>query len=467
LSLTNPRDAGTSTSWVVRLDVYAEETLTSIASRGVKVYTLLSNRDGHHVIYAKLPPLAMEALTRNGVRVTLLEVLHPLEPYFLLAPPPTGSHPDLNASVKVLDTDKRHLFIRAPFEDAEKLASLGYQIRRVTPHPFMIEGDLHRDLLLEISTPAPDVRKLIESISEETAHQYIGDLSGEWPVTVNGNPYTILTRYSLTKIPIKKATRYTFEHFQALGLNPYYFHYDLPGYGEKRNVVAEQAGQLEPEGIVLIVGHLDSTSTDPYNLAPGADDNASGSAGLMQAADVLSKASFDYTIRYVLFTGEEQGLYGSEAYAKHLFDLGEKILAVINVDMIGTDNDQVPVMDVHIRQGNPNDLAIADLLTTVIDLYQLDLIPETVQYSYLWSDHIPFWEFGYPAIMSTEDYDDHSPYYHTTGDRLSTLNLNYNAEVLRAVVGVVAHLARPSRPYSAYLPLNIHNFPVGTSELNP
>jgi len=77
------------------------------------------------------------------------------------------------------------------------------------------------------------------------------------------------------------------------------------------NVVCELPGTTTPSNIVIICGHLDSTSPSPQTNAPGADDNASGSATVIEAARVMSHYYFDNTIRFICFGGEEQGLYGS------------------------------------------------------------------------------------------------------------------------------------------------------------
>jgi hypothetical protein len=324
----------------------------------------------------------------------------------------------------------------------------------------------------QVTAPDPEVERLIDQVSQEGIYTHIGDLSGEREIIVNGKPYTILTRFTRTDIPIKKATRYAYEYFDQLGLKTYYFHYNLPvesGTVEKRNVIADQTGRLFPDDIVLLVGHLDSTSNNPYNFAPGADDNASGSAGVMQVAGVLSQNSFDYTIRYVLFTGEEQGLYGSQAYAQYLAEQGEKLVAVIDLDMIGYNSDLYPdpVLEFHIRKGNSGDSAIANLLSDVIAVYKLDLIPEIIKDGLSYSDHAPFWDKGYAAVLSVEDLDDRNPNYHTTGDRLSNINLPYNTKIVKAAVAAVAHIAQPLRPFSAYIPLTLMDVQASASPQVP
>ena len=298
---------------------------------------------------------------------------------------------------------------------------------------------------------------MIDQVQADTAYDYIGDLSGEWSVTINGSPYKILTRYSYAEIPIKKATRFAYEHFTGLGLYSYYDHYYLGG-NERRSVIAEQPGLVDPDCIVLLVGHLDSISQAPYNIAPGADDNASGSAGVLIAADILHNYNFGCTIRYILFTGEEQGYYGSEAYAADMYAAGENITAVVNLDMLGYNSDSCPVIELHTRPSNAGDLAIANLFVDVIAAYNINLTPQIVADGLSWSDHSPFWDYGYSAILSMEDFSDFTPYYHSTNDKLNTIDPYYLADFIKAALGTTAHLAGPFSPYLNYLPV-IFNSP--------
>ena len=114
--------------------------------------------------------------------------------------------------------------------------------------------------------------------------------------------------------------------------------FDFTFYGEEyesANVQAELPGTLDEPGIVLITGHLDAiTYGSPYTFAPGADDNASGCATVLEAARIMSQYEFPNTVRFVCFGAEELGLIGSEYYAENAFNAGENIVAVMNLDMI-------------------------------------------------------------------------------------------------------------------------------------
>ena len=104
------------------------------------------------------------------------------------------------------------------------------------------------------------------------------------------------------------------------------------------NVVAVQRGTKYPNQFIIMSGDIDSRVSDPNDYtsdAPGANDNATGMAGAMEAARVLSKYKFESSIVYLGLSGEEQGLFGGQGFAKYAKDNNWQIIGVLNNDMIG------------------------------------------------------------------------------------------------------------------------------------
>lgn len=104
------------------------------------------------------------------------------------------------------------------------------------------------------------------------------------------------------------------------------------------NVAAVQRGSKYPNRFIIMSGDIDSRVSDPTDYtsdSPGANDNASGMAGAIEAARVLSKYKFESSIVYLGLSGEEQGLYGGKGFAKYAQDNGWEIIGVLNNDMIG------------------------------------------------------------------------------------------------------------------------------------
>jgi hypothetical protein len=229
---------------------------------------------------------------------------------------------------------------------------------------------------------------------------------------------------------------------QSLGLEVGYHIWQSP----KRNVVAEKRGTTHPAEIVLVTAHLDCVPSS--GRAPGADDNASGSVGVMLAAKIMKDYSFGRTVRFIFFTGEEQGLLGSYQYAKKVADAGENIVAVLNLDMIGWDKVGGPVLRLHTRTasnpGHAGDKAIANTFIDVVNLYGLNtgLAPLIDADGISASDHASFWGRGFSGILAIEDdEDDFNDYYHTASDKLDKLNLPYFTHFVKASLGTAAHLA--------------------------
>jgi Zn-dependent M28 family amino/carboxypeptidase len=179
--------------------------------------------------------------------------------------------------------------------------------------------------------------------------------------------------------------------------------------------------------------------------APGADDNASGSAAVLVAADIMRNYQWACTLRFAFWTGEEQGFLGSSVYAEWAKAQGEEIKGYLNLDMLGYNQVPPHAMNLFWSSAITGSKPLADLFATVIAVYNLDLLPkkfDTLDYPLgNYSDNWSFWAQGYPAILVIEDsYDDFTPYYHRATDRLDTLDMDYFTAMVKASVGAFAHM---------------------------
>lgn len=300
-------------------------------------------------------------------------------------------------------------------------------------------------LVLELER-LPQVEEILAAIQPQTVADLLAGLTGEAQVTVGGEPVTLRNRNTLSEEDIELATRYVFERFTEFGYAPQFYEwqgtfFDIQG----RNVIAELPGVGIADELVLITAHLDNMPEE--EIAPGADDNASGCAAVLLAAKWLADFRFERTVRFVLFTGEEQGLLGSEAYAADLLKESRPVVAVINLDMIGYDSDDDGAMDIYTREpttpGYELDEEIANTFVQVIAAYELGLKAEIIPYSLGASDNWSFWTYGIPAILAIEDFEDFNDDYHEVEDNIANLNLPYLTRFIQAAVGTLAHLAAP------------------------
>jgi hypothetical protein len=207
-----------------------------------------------------------------------------------------------------------------------------------------------------------------------------------------------------------------------------------------KNIIGALPGKVDPSQVVVICAHYDSYSGQPLTLAPGADDNASGSAAVMEAARIFKDHSFDFSVKFICFSAEELGLYGSKDYAQKARLGGEDIIAVINLDMIAYTDFLPEDLDII---GNPSSEWLINCFSSTAKKYTLLDIFKIVNPSFIWSDHASFWNSGYSAICGIEDANVPNPYYHTTQDTIDTLNLDFMTEAVKASLATVAELAQP------------------------
>jgi len=204
--------------------------------------------------------------------------------------------------------------------------------------------------------------------------------------------------------------------------------------------VATLPGRTSPDQIVVVGAHYDSTSNDATHLAPGADDNASGTAVVLELARVLGRYSFDFTIKFVAFSAEEWGLYGSKHFAQDARGAGQKIVAAVNLDMIAYADRLPEDLDLIV---NAQSEWLANAFVSAAGAYAPLPTLKVVNASFTRSDHAPFWDQGYSAVCGIEDANPSNPNYHKPVDTFSTLNMEFATSVTRASLATIAALAQP------------------------
>lgn len=220
---------------------------------------------------------------------------------------------------------------------------------------------------------------------------------------------------------------------------------NLDSYRESgNNVIGFQEGVIYPDSIIIIGAHFDAV--DEY----WADDNASGTSAVIEAARILSKYEFKYSIIYAFWDEEELGLIGSDYYAKRAAANNKKILGVINLDMIGYDGDDDGQCEVqyygYTNLSYPelknNSLRLLKLLINTHKNNKFELVLLPIGRSYSGSDHASFWSQGFGAIFLSEPYNgDFNPNYHTSDDRLDGFNLDFFHNISGLAITTLFNLA--------------------------
>jgi hypothetical protein len=230
------------------------------------------------------------------------------------------------------------------------------------------------------------------------------------------------------------AAEYMYDQFQSMGLAVRYHHWNNGGYSSD-NVEATLNGTDESsDEIYIICAHYDTVSA-----GPGADDDTSGTAAVLMAASIMSQYQFNHTIKFVTFSGEEEGLLGSAVYAADAASQGWNIIGVLNCDMISyavTTND-----------GN-NLIVFENTASEWLYTYTLNINTEYNDYIHLtlhhggwtWgSDHNSFEDEGYTALFYFEYTE--TPYYHTAQDTMEHINATYAVKNIRLVLATLGELA--------------------------
>ena len=264
---------------------------------------------------------------------------------------------------------------------------------------------------------------IVNAVDLDSMYLTLQEFSGETATTVGGELVVILSRGQANN---DLAADYLVEQFNTmntLSVNDQAFN------ANGRNIVATQLGKVNPDDIYIICAHYDSVAD--YC----ADDNASGVAAVLEIARILSTQCMENTLVYALWDEEEIGLLGADYYATLAQANGATILGVLNIDMMGYDGDNDNDFDIDVRP-IANSIGIKDDLLTLLADYEFNLNANVVNPGTPASDHSKFWNKGYSAVLVGESWEngDQTPYYHSSADRLNTLDLPYYHELSKLIM---------------------------------
>ena len=265
------------------------------------------------------------------------------------------------------------------------------------------------------------IEGILEQITPESMEEYIQALQDFGP-RVTGS------------VACREAAEYIEAEFEEYGLIVREDNWTYHGY-EDINIEATLVGEnTSSDEIYIVCAHYDSVPG-----SPGADDDGSGVAAVLAAAKVLSKYKFEHTIRFITFSGEEQGLLGSREYAKEAYENGDNIVAVLNADMIGYTETNEGKTHVIIEETTSSSW-ITDIAINASEEYADEIELEIVREpSYPYSDHASFLQYGFDAIFFFEyEFND---YYHSSEDTIDKMDLDYAARITRLIVATLIELA--------------------------
>jgi hypothetical protein len=298
-------------------------------------------------------------------------------------------------------------------------------------------------LLLCTTTAYPaTTQDVVDQVTLPEYMSYLRVLSGV--DAVPGSPPTFLTNRSSFGVQGRVAAQWMQEQMANWGLAASLDVFD-PAYAP--NVVGEKRGTTRPDDIYIIAGHYDTYIENGSQwLAPGCDDNGSGTAAVLLAARILSQYEFEGTLRFLSFSGEEQWMVGSQAYANAARAAGENIAGVINLDMIlhpGFDN-QNPNPDYDLDISAYSSEWLGAFVAARFAQYT-SINTQVNAYSYNnASDHWSFWINGYAALELSENttyeiWGGSNDIYHHTTDTIYNPDNDWDFAI-QAVRGGLASL---------------------------
>lgn len=288
-------------------------------------------------------------------------------------------------------------------------------------------------------------------IAEET-RRHVGELAS-----------TIGYRSTFHPSQLARAALYIKHELEAMGYEV--SDHSFPSRGSPApNLEAVLAGTTLSSEIVIVGAHFDS-----FQGTPGADDNASGVAGVLALAKIFSEAPQERTIRFVLFPNEEppafqQADMGSLVYAKACRAANDRIVAMLSLETIGYFKDEpgtqkypFPMGLLYPSRGNfvgfvsnfSNRALVKRCIATFRSSSQFPsegaALPEGIP-GVGWSDHWAFWQMGYPALMVSDTAIFRNPNYHTANDKPETLDYERMARLIDGVAAVVRNIGNEQSP---------------------
>ena len=292
---------------------------------------------------------------------------------------------------------------------------------------------------LEAGGSGPKYRDLVEAVSGEEMMETVQHLEGFGSRIYN-------------ETAIVSVESYIYDRFTSLDLKVEYQDFIVRDH-VSRNIVATLQGSSAGSPQYLFGAHYDSATMTMYQYsnmddvpAPGADDDASGVAAVLELARVLHDQEVRNSVKFVAFAAEETGLNGSAYFVQHERTIGTEYAGTAIMDMIGYKLGQENRVNVYVdHEEDPFANATAESISMYgVNLSMSVIVDPTMAYS----DHYPFWIADYPSMLMIEEINTTTgvlanPYYHTSNDKSEHLSKELMTEVTKALLGAVLVLNEP------------------------
>jgi hypothetical protein len=374
-------------------------------------------------LWAAVPPVVIAELQQDRHQISVIaDEAYTLPLYVIRLPDDANYQALLGGLGQIIDRVSNHLLIRATIlpPRVDEIIAAGLWIEKMPPVAV-------KAAVIDQKTLLGEPAAIGERVSANELKATIAALQdmGDALDAPRGRTYTEPGNVA--------AAEYIYERFAEAGLRVWYEDFVTDNGQLGINIVGEVPGR-DRSRMLLVVAHYDSQSDD--DEAPGADDNASGVAAIIEIARLLAGYDLPYPVRLVALTAEEAGLQGAEAFAGRAAAEGVAYIAAFNLDAIGA-----PLRDhALLLNADAGTVWLLDTLVAVNDDGGLGQQLVVRQNPAIVADDTVLREWGIPAILITRAVVGENPVHHTSRDTLANLDLHGVEEATRLTLLALAQL---------------------------
>ena len=371
-----------------------------------------------HDMIVGLSPTQMIRLNNLGVPFKIIDTQPWSEDYFILTHRNVFEFELIENWGREIYRTESALLVKAVNLPFSEVTAAGFQVTRLTNSPYYLKNQKIHSSPQESIPDFTGLNEIIQEIDADSVRNFIQNLQDF------GTRFLLASNRDSVADWIKN-------QFIRFGISDVQIDSFLYSGLWQYNVIATIPGMIYPGKVYIVGGHHDSYSSgNPTVYAPGADDNASGTAAVLEIARAIMTTGYqpEATVKFITFAAEEYGLHGSHDYAQKAQAAGMDIGLMINHDMISytTSTPGNWRVSFNYYTGSEHFLNIAyQLLPNYTTLLGAN---GTVNASF--SDSYSFWSRGFPAFYF-EEYN-FSPFYHSPNDVISNYNMDFCAEVIKA-----------------------------------
>ncbi|MCX6150854.1 MAG: M20/M25/M40 family metallo-hydrolase [Ignavibacteriales bacterium] len=398
-------------NYLISVELSDKNGLNKLEKFQLPVYHIFNN-----VLITEVSEVILNSFSLEHIQYNIVDD-NPLEnKYYITSPHLNELNPVFNPT-NVIYNDGKNFVLKNPDINSEELISNYNSLIAMKRKPFYFENNkIDEGQTISVKNDSL-INKIVEQVNPDTVRFFIKSLQD----------FKTRFLFAQTKDSVSLWIKSQFQKMGYTDVKIDSFNYQ--GTWQK-NVVATLHSLSTSNEEIVVGGHHDSYSSgNPILIAPGADDNASGTTAVLEIARVLSRMGYkpETTIKFVTFAAEEYGLFGGFDYAQKAYSAGKKIKLMINHDMISNFSGSLQSGNININYytGAEDYREIAKQSTQKFSV----LNAKTGSLNSSGSDSYAFWSYGFPAVYF-EEYS-FSPYYHSPRDIIDNCNISYCAEVIK------------------------------------